>query len=65
MNLTEHADQEMMGVLATADKAFVSRATRPIEERAKTISRAAQLLLERKGELAKLATLEMGRRCSN
>jgi succinate-semialdehyde dehydrogenase/glutarate-semialdehyde dehydrogenase len=65
MNLAEHADQEMMGVLATAGKAFVSWATRPIEERAKAISRAAQLLLERKSELAKLATLEMGRRCSN
>ena len=44
---TEHSDQEMMDALATADKAFVSWATRPIEERAKTISRAAQLLLEK------------------
>src|SRR5258708_30627871 len=48
----------MMGALATADKAFVSWATRP--ERGKIISRAAPLLLERKSELAKLATLEMG-----
>ncbi len=56
---TEHTDQEMMDALATADKAFVSWAARPIEERAKTISRAAQLLLERK---SKLATLEMGKR---
>jgi succinate-semialdehyde dehydrogenase/glutarate-semialdehyde dehydrogenase len=59
---TEHTDQEMMDALATADKAFVSWAIRPIEERAKIISRAAQLLLERKSELAKLATLEMGKR---
>jgi succinate-semialdehyde dehydrogenase/glutarate-semialdehyde dehydrogenase len=59
---TEHTDQEMMNALATADKAFVSWATRPIEDRAKVISRAAQLLLERKSELAKLATLEMGKR---
>ncbi len=58
----EHTDQEMMDALATADKAFVSWAARPIEERAKIISRAAQLLLERKSELAKLATLEMGKR---
>jgi succinate-semialdehyde dehydrogenase/glutarate-semialdehyde dehydrogenase len=58
----EHTDQEMMDALATADKAFVSWSTRPIEERAKIISRAAQLLLERKSELAKLATLEMGKR---
>ena len=61
---TEHTDQEMMDALATADKAFVSWAARPIEERAKIISRAAQLLLERKSELAKLATLEMGKRIS-
>ena len=59
---TEHTDQEMMDALATADKAFVSWAARPIEERAKTISRAAQLLFERKSELAKLATVEMGKR---
>ncbi len=59
---TEHTDQEMMDALAAADKTFVSWATRPIEERAKIISRAAQLLLERKSELAKLATLEMGKR---
>jgi succinate-semialdehyde dehydrogenase/glutarate-semialdehyde dehydrogenase len=59
---TEHTDQEMMDALATADKAFVSWASRAIEERAKIISRAAQLLLERKSELANLATLEMGKR---
>jgi succinate-semialdehyde dehydrogenase / glutarate-semialdehyde dehydrogenase len=38
---TEHTDQEMIDALATADKAFVSWAARPIEERAKIISRAA------------------------
>ena len=59
---TEHTDQEMMEALATADKAFVSWAALPIAERAKIISHAAQLLLERKGELAKLATLETGKR---
>jgi succinate-semialdehyde dehydrogenase/glutarate-semialdehyde dehydrogenase len=58
---TEHTDQEMMAALATADKAFVSWAALPIDERAKIISHAAQLLLERKSELAKLATLEMGK----
>src|ERR1700723_4698990 len=59
---TEHTDQEMMDALATADKAFVSWSTRPIEERATIISRAAQVLLGRKSELSKLATLEMGKR---
>jgi acyl-CoA reductase-like NAD-dependent aldehyde dehydrogenase len=53
----EHTDQEMMDALATSDKAFVTWAARPIEQRAKIISRAAQLLLERKSELANLATL--------
>jgi succinate-semialdehyde dehydrogenase / glutarate-semialdehyde dehydrogenase len=57
---TEHTDQEMMEALASADKAFVSWAALPVDERAKIISRAAQLLLERKCELAKLTTLEMG-----
>src|ERR1700677_171346 len=59
---TEHTDREMIDALATADKAFGPWAARPIEERAKIISRAARLLLERKSELAKLATLEMGKR---
>ena len=58
---TEHTDQEMMEALATADKAFVSWAALPIVGRAKIISHAAQLLLERKSELAKLATLETGK----
>src|SRR5580700_10070550 len=50
-----------MAALATADEAFVSWAALPIRERAKIISHAAQLLLERKNELARLATLEMGK----
>ena len=59
---TEGADQEMMDAVATADKAFISRAARPIEERTKIISHAAQLLLERRSQLAKLTTLAMGKR---
>jgi succinate-semialdehyde dehydrogenase/glutarate-semialdehyde dehydrogenase len=59
---TEHTDEEMMDALTQADNAFVSWAARPIEERAKIIARAAQLLLDRKGELAKFATLEIGKR---
>jgi succinate-semialdehyde dehydrogenase / glutarate-semialdehyde dehydrogenase len=51
-----------MEALATANKAFASWAALPIDERAKIISHAAQLLLERKSELAKLATLDMGKR---
>jgi succinate-semialdehyde dehydrogenase/glutarate-semialdehyde dehydrogenase len=59
---SEHTDQAMMDALAKADEAFIAWSTRPTEERAKIIARAAQLLLEQKGELAKLATLEMGKR---
>ena len=57
----EHTDQEVMEALATADRAFVSWAALPIGERAKVISHAAQLLIERKSELATLSTLEMGK----
>jgi succinate-semialdehyde dehydrogenase/glutarate-semialdehyde dehydrogenase len=52
----------MMYALAAADDAVVSWAARPIEDRAKIIARAAQLLLEQKSEMARLATLEMGKR---
>src|SRR5580700_5923745 len=51
-----------MAALATADKAFVAWAARPIKERSNIIARASQLLLEQKSELARLATLEMGKR---
>ena len=47
----EHTDQEVAQALATADKAFASWAASPVNERAKVISRAAQILLERKSEL--------------
>src|SRR6202522_3530347 len=57
----EHTDQEVAQALATADKAFASWAASPVNERAKVIARAAQLLLERKSELADVATLEMGK----
>jgi len=59
---TEHTDQDMMDALATADKAFGLWRSRPVEERAKIISCAAKLLLERKSDLATLATREMGKR---
>src|ERR1700733_11357403 len=59
---TEHTDQEMMDALAKADSAFVSWAASSIEEHAKIIARAVKLLLDQKEELAKLATLEMGKR---
>src|SRR6202050_2396006 len=52
----------MWSALAKADKAFRTWAARPFSERSKVIARSAQVLLEKKEELARLATLEMGKR---
>jgi succinate-semialdehyde dehydrogenase / glutarate-semialdehyde dehydrogenase len=58
----EHTDEQMWSALAKADKAFRAWAARPFGERSKIIGRSAQVLLEKKEELARLATLEMGKR---
>src|SRR6202453_5222885 len=58
----EHTDEQMWSALATADKAFRAWSARPFKERSKIIGKSAQLLLEKKEELARLATLEMGKR---
>ena len=58
---TEHTNEQMLAALDAADKAFRTWSARPIIERSKIMHRAAQLLLERKEELARLATLEMGK----
>jgi len=58
----DHTDVQMWDALATADKAFRSWASRPFSERSEIIGRSAQILLEKKEELARLATLEMGKR---
>jgi succinate-semialdehyde dehydrogenase / glutarate-semialdehyde dehydrogenase len=58
----EHTDQQMWGALAKADESFRSWAARPFGERSKVIARSAQILLKKKEELARLATLEMGKR---
>ena len=55
----------MEGALAKADSTFQhiwSKAT--FRDRAKIVGRAASLMLERKESLARLATLEMGKRIS-
>src|ERR1700729_2264915 len=59
---TEHTDEQMWNALATADKAFRDWAARPFSERSKIIGTSAQILLEKKEELSRLATLEMGKR---
>src|SRR6202453_2918350 len=59
---TEHTDEQMWSALAKADGAFRTWAARPFRERSKIIGRSAQVLLEKKEELSRLATLEMGKR---
>ena len=58
---TEHTNEQMLAALDAADKAFRTWSARPIIERSKIMHRTAQLLLERKEELARLATVEMGK----
>src|SRR5271156_5950106 len=58
----EHTDEQMWSALAAADKAFRAWAAWPFRERSKIIGTSAQILLEKKEELARLATLEMGKR---
>ncbi len=58
----EHTDEEMWDALTTANQAFRPWASRPFSERSKITGRSAHLLLEKKEELARLATLEMGKR---
>src|SRR5579859_2373875 len=59
----EHTDQQMLDALAAADKTYREVwSTASYKERAQYIGRAAALMLEQKEELARLATLEMGKR---
>jgi len=47
--------------VSSADKAYNVWRDKPVEERAKLLAKVAQLLQEKKKELAKLITLEMGK----
>ena len=58
----EHTDQQVMDALAAADRAFRAWSARPFSERSKIIGRSAQIIRQKKEELARLATLEMGKR---
>jgi succinate-semialdehyde dehydrogenase/glutarate-semialdehyde dehydrogenase len=59
----EHTDQQMLEALAAADKTYREVwSTKSYKERAKHIGKAAALMLEQKEELARLATIEMGKR---
>jgi succinate-semialdehyde dehydrogenase / glutarate-semialdehyde dehydrogenase len=59
----EHSNQQMMDALTAADKVYREFwSTAPYKERAVCIAKAARLMLEQKESLARLATLEMGKR---
>jgi succinate-semialdehyde dehydrogenase/glutarate-semialdehyde dehydrogenase len=53
---------EVDGVVDRAHAAYGEWGRRPVEERAAIVGRAAELMLERKDELAALVTKEMGKR---
>lgn len=54
-------EEEFEHKIANAHKAYDSWKTTPIAERAKYLHKVSQLMLERKHELAKIITLEMGK----
>jgi succinate-semialdehyde dehydrogenase/glutarate-semialdehyde dehydrogenase len=59
----EHTDEQLKGFLAKADHTFHHIwAKTPVTDRSEIIGRAAKLMLEQKEVLARLATLEMGKR---
>jgi succinate-semialdehyde dehydrogenase/glutarate-semialdehyde dehydrogenase len=53
---------EIDGVVERAHAAFLEWRRRPVEERARIVGRAGELMLERKDEFAALVTREMGKR---
>lgn len=54
-------DDELEHKISDAHKAYDSWKTTPIAERAKYVHKVSELMLERKHELAKIITLEMGK----
>ena len=58
----DHAtDQEVLAAVDGAHEAFLSWRDTPIEERAKVVTRVAELFEERKDELAEIIATEMGK----
>jgi succinate-semialdehyde dehydrogenase/glutarate-semialdehyde dehydrogenase len=53
---------EIDGIIARADAAYQEWRARPVEERAAVVRRAAELMDERRDQLAALITTEMGKR---
>jgi len=64
-SFAEHTDAQMQSALATADDTYRRIWSRmAIRDRAKIVGRATSLMVERKANLARLASLEMGKRIS-
>jgi succinate-semialdehyde dehydrogenase/glutarate-semialdehyde dehydrogenase len=60
-----HTDQQMQSALAEADSTYRQTwSEMAVRDRAKFVGRAAGLMMERKDGLARLASLEMGKRIS-
>lgn len=57
----EMSDAQVDQIIANADKAFESWKKTSFKERASIIGKVAQILLDRKEELGKLCTIEMGK----
>lgn len=57
----ELTKQDIENKIAKADDTFNSWKNKPVEERCKLLAKVSQLFTERKKELAKLITLEMGK----
>ena len=61
----QHTDEQMRSALATADNTYRRIWSKmAIRDRARIVGRAASLMQERKESLARLASLEMGKRIS-
>src|SRR5690242_11696110 len=58
------ATEQLDALLERADDAYRSWRATPIEQRARVVSAAADLMRERKDDLARLITREMGKRIS-
>ncbi len=55
------SDQQVENIFATADRAFQSWRKTSFKERAKLLHKVASIMRERKEELGKLCTIEMGK----
>jgi succinate-semialdehyde dehydrogenase / glutarate-semialdehyde dehydrogenase len=60
--LPNATDEEVRSAIARVHRGYSSWRRRPVTERAKIVSRAAELFAERAQELAAIMTLEMGKR---